>query len=275
MIDTKTIAERAEHLISTAAIEADPFPHLLVDGIFPEAFYEEILRNLPPREILSVPVTFGMMKIGDDDQSFRSLPKSGQEFWTLFDRDVKQPIFAALIRRWLPFAEEKLTLIFGADAARAALSELQPEEFTQLRGIVQYRITGARMGPHVDKATSLFTYLFYFASDDSLRPFGTIFYKAHDLAKVIEGYRANKSIRAWFPPEGSLDLSPRAPLEFRRNRLVSYANLPYALHGAATDAVAPRYSMQSFCDFPLRLTMQLYEGWKDAVSPTGFYRGDG
>ena len=130
------------------------------------------------------------------------------------------------------------------------------------------------MGAHVDKATSLFTYLFYFASDDSLRPFGTIFYKAKDRAHVLERYRANSAIRAWFPAADELELMPLPPLEFRRNRLLSYVNLPYSLHGAATDAVAPRYSMQSFCDFPPRVTLPLFDGWKDSVSPTGTYRGD-
>lgn len=269
------ISEHVTHRIKAAVIETEPFPHLVVDGIFPEAFYEEMLCHLPPRELLSIPVAFGMMKIGEDDATFRAMPKASQDFWTAFDGDVKRSVFAALLQRWLPYVEEKLTLIFGCEAARSAIQEMNAEEFKQLRGIVQCRITGARMSAHVDKATSLFTYLFYFAPDDSLRPFGTIFYRANDRTKALDAYRANRSIRAWFPPEGSLDLTPYPALEFYRNRLVSYANLPYSLHGAATDAAVPRYSMQSFCDLPLRIALPLYEGWKDAISPTGVWRGDG
>jgi hypothetical protein len=130
------------------------------------------------------------------------------------------------------------------------------------------------MGAHVDKATSLFTYLFYFPQDDTLHPFGTAFYKVRDQADLLQRYRANRGIRAWFPTNGEVELTPCPPLEFRRNRLVSYVNLPYSLHGAATDAAAPRYSMQSFCDLPLRVTLPLYEGWHDPISPTGAFRGD-
>jgi hypothetical protein len=211
----QTVAEHACGLVRSAEIRPDPFPHIVVDGIFPEQYYEELLSHLPAVS----------------------------------------------------------SLIFGEEAEHLR-SELEPKEFRSVRGIVQCRITGARMGAHVDKATSLFTYLFYFAPDDSLRPFGTIFYKAQDRASLLERYRANRGIRAWFPEAAELDLRPQPPLEFRRNRLVSYVNLPSSLHGAATDAAAPRYSMQNFCDLPLRVTLPLYKDWKDPISPTGLYRGD-
>jgi hypothetical protein len=213
------------------------------------------------------------MKIGEDDATFQSMPESARQFWIEFDQKVKPAICEALLERYLPYAAEKLSLIFGEEAEHLR-SELEPKEFRSVRGIVQCRITGARMGAHVDKATSLFTYLFYFAPDDSLRPFGTIFYKAQDRASLLERYRANRGIRAWFPEAAELDLRPQPPLEFRRNRLVSYVNLPSSLHGAATDAAAPRYSMQNFCDLPLRVTLPLYKDWKDPISPTGLYRGD-
>ena len=268
------VTEHACQRVRAAVINPDPFPHIVVDGIFPEQYYEELLSHLPAVSSLTIPVAFGMMKIGEDDQTFRALPEASQTFWADFDSAVKPLICRALLDRYFPYAREKLSLIFGDEAERIGLDGRALDEFQSLRGIVQCRITGARMAAHVDKATSLFTYLFYFAPDDSLRPFGTIFYKARDRADLLQRYRANRGIRAWFPKEGELELTPYPPLEFRRNRLVSYVNLPYSLHGAATDAAAARYSMQSFCDLPLRITRPLFEGWKDSVSPTGIYRGD-
>jgi hypothetical protein len=179
------------------------------------------------------------------------------------------------LKRYKPFVDGKLSAIFDRRAPDSAA--LDNDEFKALRGIVQCRTTGARMSAHVDKATSLFTYLFYFASDDSLRPFGTIFYETSKRDRLIDLYRANRGIRAWFPNEdelAELELRPHPPIEFCRNRLVSYVNLPHSLHGAATDAVAPRYSMQSFCDLPARITLPLFDGWRDPVSPSGVYRGD-
>jgi hypothetical protein len=247
----------------------------VVDGIFPEPYYEQLLSYLPAVSLLSIPVAFGMMKIGEDDATFCAISQAAQQFWLEFDRVVKPSICRSLLDRYLPYTAEKLSLIFGDEIGGSSSFGIGPEEFRPLRGIVQCRITGARMGAHVDKATSLFTYLFYFAPDDSLRPFGTIFYKPHDHRDLLQRYRANRGIRAWFPKEGEVQLTPCPPLEFRRNRLVSYLNLPYSLHGAATDAAAPRYSMQNFCDLPLRITLPLYEGWHDPISPTGLYRGDG
>lgn len=269
----QTVTEHACRLIEAAPINPDPFPHIVLDGIFPESYYEQILRHLPAQSSLSIPVKFGMMKIEDGDPVLRALPTDAQQFWTKFDRDVKPAICRALLQRYMPYTEEKLTLIFG-DTAEDMARGLDPNEFRSLRGIVQCRITGARMGAHVDKATSLFTYLFYFAPDDSLRPFGTIFYESLDRTALLQRYLANRSVRAWFPAANEIDLAPCPPLEFCRNRLVSYLNLPYSLHGAATDAKTPRYSMQSFCDLPLRITLPLYRGWKDPISPTGTFRGD-
>ena len=273
-MSSDSIAGWACSRIRTAPIKHDPFPHLVIDGIFPEPYYQELLSHLPPRSLLSIPVAFGMMKIDGDDGTFRAIPEAARQFWIEFDTAVKPLVCRALLDRYFPYTEEKLSLIFGEEVGTRSLDGLVPEEFHSLRGIVQCPISGARMGAHVDKATALFTYLFYFAPDDSLRPFGTIFYTSNDRTDLLERYRANRGVRAWFPKEGELDLTPYPPLEFRRNRLVSYLNLPYSLHGAATDAAAPRYSMQSFCDLPLRITRPLFEGWKDSVSPTGTYRGD-
>lgn len=237
----QTVAEHACELVRSAEIRPDPFPHIVVDGIFPEQYYEQILHNLPAVSALTIPVTFGMMRIGEDDATFRRLPEAGQRFWSEFDNEVKPPICYALLKRYFIYLEEKLFLIFGDRAKHHDIGGLHEHDFRPLRGIVQCRITGDRIGPHVDKATSLFTYLFYFAPDNSLQPFGTIFYGAKNRAKLIEGYRANRGIRAWFPTAEQLtelQLEPRPPLAFSRNRLLSYVNLPYSLHGAATDAAA-------------------------------------
>ena len=267
-------AQHALQRIESVRIQTKPFPHLIVDEIFPDDFYEEILSHLPDVSSLSIPDKFGMMKIGDDDTAFRALPQASQKFWSIFETDIKTPICSALLRHYKSYLSEKLTLIFGPAPIESTVAD---EEFRHLRGIVQCRTTGSRMGPHVDKATSLFTFLFYFASDESLRPFGTIFYEAPNLEALTERYRANRGIRAWFPNNddlAALNLRPAPPIEFQRNRLVSYANLPYSLHGAATDAAAVRFSMQSFCDLPLRISMPLFEGWRDPISPNGLYRGD-
>src|SRR4051794_31179975 len=105
--------------------------------------YCELLQHLPPLSALAIPVKFGMMKLRPEDASLQTLPPESQAFWTAFDTVTKPAICAALLRRFLPYAEDKLALIFG----RAGLgSNLQADEFRQLRGIVQCRIAGAKMG---------------------------------------------------------------------------------------------------------------------------------
>lgn len=267
-------AKNAVDKIEAAPVVAHPFPHLVIDEIFPADYYAEMMRYLPPIELLQIPKQFGMMKIGDDDQTFASISPEARAFWSRFDTDIKAPICGALLRKFKPYLAEKLRLACGHDLQAMPADD----EFRPLRGIVQCRTTGARMGPHVDKATSLFTYLFYFATDDSLRPFGTILYDTKNRDHLVDRFRHARRIRAWFPDEterAAIELTPMPPIEFCRNRLVAYANLPYSMHGAATDAAAPRYSMQNYCDIPASIALPAFEGWNDNMSPTGIYRGDG
>lgn len=74
------VTEHACQRVRAAAINPDPFPHIVVDGIFPEQYYEELLSRLPAISSLTIPVAFGMMKIGEDDATFQSMPENAQQF---------------------------------------------------------------------------------------------------------------------------------------------------------------------------------------------------
>jgi hypothetical protein len=128
------IANRAKRLIAAAAINTEPFPHIVIDEVFTETYYRQILQHLPPQTLLSIPHKFGMMKIGEDVPTFQSITETGRRFWSEFDRAVKPHICAALLQRYLPYAAEKLMLIFGEDAKRFDLSTLGLDEFRTLRG---------------------------------------------------------------------------------------------------------------------------------------------
>jgi hypothetical protein len=95
------VSEHACKLVQSATINSDPFPHIVVDGIFPEPYYEQILRNLPPQSSLSIPAKFGMMKIEDSDPVFSELRSEGRQFWSTFDVTVKPAICRALLQRSL------------------------------------------------------------------------------------------------------------------------------------------------------------------------------
>jgi hypothetical protein len=273
-INTNSVNRHATSLIEAASVTQAPFPHLVVDEVFPNAYYALLLRHLPSLSSLNISNRFGMMKLDPSDASLRSQPRDTQRFWMRFDHEVKPVICRALLRRFFPLLDEKLRLIFDDAANRCGTKNLRLDEFRVLRGIVQCRTTGDRMGAHFDKATSLFTYIFYFALDDSLRPYGTILYDVNEKDRLYAAYRATRNIRAWFPAPDEFGITPSKQLEFLPNRLVAFANLPHSLHGTATDAATPRYSMQSFCEMPPRLALTLFAGWNDSVSETGIYKGD-
>jgi hypothetical protein len=273
MIDD--LSEVADHalkaLASTVVIES-PFPHLVVDEIFPGPYYAEIVRRLPQLDLIKIAAEFGHMKIEPDDASFQLMSQENRDFWRRFDTEVKTPICRRLIDIFTPFAEEKVGQLFGNDAL-AKYREARGEPWQIQRGIVQCRIKGNTHEPHVDKATNVFTYLFYFSPDESLRPFGTILYDVKQRDQLVRAYRDRAQVRVWSPNPVEYGIATNKTLEFRGNRMVAFANMAHSVHGTRTDVAVPRFSMQSYCEFPPRSALALFDGWKDNLAPDGLYRG--
>lgn len=48
-LDTKSLSEFALAKIDEAKIVEQPFPHIIIDQFFPDAFFQDLINNFPDR----------------------------------------------------------------------------------------------------------------------------------------------------------------------------------------------------------------------------------
>ena len=49
MIGTAEVVEHVRRRVADAEVQLDPFPHFVTTDLLPDAAYEEILANWPPK----------------------------------------------------------------------------------------------------------------------------------------------------------------------------------------------------------------------------------
>src|SRR5262245_14435067 len=53
VLDITAIAAHTQHALAEAPLHSHPFPHLVVDDVWPESFYEALLKGIPPPELFA------------------------------------------------------------------------------------------------------------------------------------------------------------------------------------------------------------------------------
>jgi hypothetical protein len=171
-----------EHLrerLRTASVEFDPFPHYYLERVFPEDYYQELLRNLPASKVYENLYEVTDLKL---DHFRHREQRDMNEGWTERLAPELQPF-------WNSFSEWFL----GPDLAQAVLEsfagELQPRigdktawpEVSVESQFIRHR-AGYFLGPHSDLYTKLVVLLVYLAPDDSAEHLGTSLYRPKDPA---------------------------------------------------------------------------------------------
>lgn len=256
-----------ERACAAAAIQDQPFPHIVIDEILPWPYFELLENHLPRESEFQIQGGFGHIKIEETDDAFRKLGRKRKTIWRHFDVQIKAAACAGLARRFAPYASEKLCELFGQGG-----EDLTTESYAAQRGIIQCRTRGAIQHPHLDKATTLFTYLFYFSKDEKLAPHGTTLYETGRPDTLLEAYRERADVRVWYPDVTRFAIKACRKVDYRPNRLIAFINLSRSLHGTWTEAPVPRFSMQTYCELPPR-AQALFLAWSDSLTPGQAYAG--
>jgi hypothetical protein len=268
--DFTQVVAHALNAISNASIIIEPFPHVAVDNILPESYYAQLLKHLPGVAEIEMTSGFGHMKLESGDQAFQRIGDDRRSFWRRFEKEVKTPVCRILIEMMQPFVSSKMEQLFGG-AAKKVLAD--PVSFQIQRGIIQCRARGMDMQPHLDKATNLFSYLFYLSDDPAFKPFGTTLYEVERRSELVKAYRERAGVRVWFPDPKEFKIKKSKTLEFQGNRLVAFVNYAHSLHGVYTGADAPRFAMQNYCELPIDTALAHFSDWQDPLSPDGYFHG--
>lgn len=162
--------------VDRAWYDAAPFPHFVVEGLFPDDLYGEILASLPDAELYD-PVSYekhaeagksNRGKFGLTDQCIERL--SGRQ-WSLW-MGVRDALGAPEFKRAV-FNRLSAGLAFRFGTSRAEAAETPGYALPELLRETE----GYRIKPHPDTRRKLVTMQIALPADDSQADLGTEFYR--------------------------------------------------------------------------------------------------
>jgi hypothetical protein len=160
--------------LGTATVLQDPYPHYYLEEVFPDEYYESMLRHLPDSAVYNNLFAVTDLKLDHfrhrDQRDLNEgwtemLPDDIKGFWVNFNRWFMGQEFAQAVLR--TFAEP-LRERFGDD-------DSWPEVSVEAQ-FIRHR-AGYFLGPHSDLYTKIVVLIFYLAPDDNFAHLGTSLYR--------------------------------------------------------------------------------------------------
>src|SRR5256885_3228485 len=143
-------------------VDTNPFPHYCLENVFPQQYYDQLLRHLPGSEIYENLYEVTDLKLDHFRHRYQrdltngwtsALPRELQSFWNSFNEWFLSPELAQAV---LESFAEPLRPRIGERASWPAVSvEAQ---------FIRHR-AGYFLGPHSDLYTKLVVLLVYLAPD--------------------------------------------------------------------------------------------------------------
>ena len=204
--------------LQTADIIPDPYPHYCLDHVFPEDFYQSLLRHLPGSaayqnlfEITTLKLDHFRFRDQRDlaDAWTASLPDELRRFWDEFNAWFLGPELAHAV---LDSFADPMRLRFGERVLWPAVSVE-----TQL---IRHK-AGFFLGPHTDLSTKLVVLLIYLAPDDNYQHLGTSVYRPKE-----PGFTCPNSTHYSFEDFVRVKTAP-----FRPNSMLAFERSDRSFHG--------------------------------------------
>ena len=169
MVDPEAVRAHIRSAISCAAVESDPYPHLVVNRIFPEPVYDCLVEALPApiffdkvsehRDEMAVPLTFA--------------PAYSRLVWQLFHDVIERAALPAIVEAFRPalddFIRASWPMLGSWNESAITLRLANPR--------LMLRRPGYLIKPHRDPRWAFLTALFYLSPRDGDHSFGTQLYR--------------------------------------------------------------------------------------------------
>lgn len=218
-MDSSTLTRLIAATIGAAAVLNEPFPHAVIDGIFPEEVYVALSGHWPGPEVLR-PIT-EMGTRGEYEQRLalelfegtwiEALPQDGRAVWRAVRAALSsEEVCMTCLKLFAPVMRERLATRDPGGAASLGARAVLMEDHESFA-----------MGPHTDAANKLATALFYLPTADENAHAGTTLYRPKD-----------PDFRCPGGPHHSFDSFDRVQtISYRRNRLFLFAKTDRSFHG--------------------------------------------
>ena len=204
------VEQFVRYQIANATMRTYPYPHFYVRPVFPEDFYAELMRRLPPIEALerlsfaTGPRFVGTLEAVRDHAG----SAEGSALWSGLAQWLLGDAFRDLIcQRFAKYTWRR----FGKD-----VSQRLEVESRYVRDFTEYYI-----GPHTDTPAKLVSLLFYLPRDESLRELGTSMYAPKDPNFRCAGTK-------WYKFSSFRRI---ATMEFMPNSLFGFFKTDQSFHG--------------------------------------------
>lgn len=220
MILTPDIAERVIYNIMNTPIRDYPFPHFVVENVWPDNFFDQILAQLPVTEhytgiiaakrIIAPEGTKDTRFIFSIKNDLSKLSGAQFEFWKsmeefLFGERLNQSI----MQKFRGYINKRFAGKNSANFYIEPVAEL-------FRDMTDYAI-----GPHSDHPSRLLNLFFYLPEDDSKQHLGTSFYVPKD--RSVE-YKSG-------PHYNFDDFIPVFTAPYKRNVMAAFFKNDISYHG--------------------------------------------
>ena len=235
----------ARAAFATAPLETDPFPHMVVPDVFPEADYRKALAALPAaQEWVDAGRHRVNWEIATDQAS-----ESTTQVWHYIDREVAPQVLKPLLL-------DRFRPPLSAYWRERGFDPLEVERTYYCdEGRLMLRRPGYKLTPHLDPGHAVLTILIYLARPGDDERFGTDLYRATGLPRI------HKDIFKAAEHGIAHELVKTVP--FRANTLLAFMT-PVGLHGAAFPESAAfervTYQWQVRIDKAMRKQMLVREG---------------
>lgn len=169
--------------IANATIQPFPFPHIYVRDVFPSDFYEEIRRQLPPKDVFKTLTALQRVGVGYSDSrlvlpltkdAVAGLEEPFRTFWRGISSWMLGSAFGGTV---LSMFSDFLQMRFGDPKAKQYHDE----------ALLVQDYTTYSLGPHTDSEAKVLSFLFYLPPDDSLSHLGTSIYVPNDMKFTCPG----------------------------------------------------------------------------------------
>lgn len=213
-------------------VDYNPFAHKVINKIFPEDFYKELIGNLPDMDHYTAINKTG--RVSSDYPPERFIFELNNETISKLN-SKQQKIFGEIIKVFInPTFFNVIANEFN-DVINKRISEFSEDEkkmfgtsnfkFTIGTSLVK-DLTKYKLGVHTDSPSKFITFLFYIPKDESLKDLGTALYEPinKDTNENIE-VKSTNTVK---------DFNLVKKVDFLPNTLFIFPRTNYSYHGVQT-----------------------------------------
>lgn len=179
--------EHCLNKILNAKIEEVPYPYIVIDDIFPEDYYKEILNHFPAIESAMSLGETGRVTNGHyeqrkvtlfNDEHFGKLTEEQRSFWTSFSEWLySEEFISSALSRFEPWCINRL----------AEVQDRNEVVKLSCDALLVHDKENYAIGPHTDAKHRLLTFLFYAPPNHDDAELGTSIYECKDPSFVCPG----------------------------------------------------------------------------------------